>query len=357
MYYAGLVHLEINLFYGRQAASIGRLAHRSLGVGPGLLASGATAILFYALLAAYGVGGASLLQGILRQLMGVDLSHAGLTVGFILVLAGLTASQMKWVDYTNRLLFMAKIGVFALLMGRLIPAIEPSLWKASEGTFNLTAVAIFCTSFGFHISIPRLLPYLNYDVKSLKQAFFWGTVGALGFYLLWTLAAIGIIPGQGENSFATVARSHNDLGAFLEVLNHRTGVTSLSLMTNVFSLLAILTSFLGVGAGLLAFLQEGVEKIIPRSSPGVQGVLGAFLTYSVPLGFALFYPQGFIKALEYAGISATLLSVTLPTAIGLKQRFQDPQSSPRAFSTPGGGVGMGLALLLSLGMIIMEFIK
>jgi tyrosine-specific transport protein len=357
MYYAGLIHLEINLFYGRQSASISTLAGRCFGPLSEIFISFITGVLFYALLAAYGVGGASLCHGILKHALGIDAPQKILTLGFICSLGLLTASKMKWVDYTNRLLFFIKIGVFAVLIMRLLPFVQEEKLASAIGSLNLAAIAIFCTSFGFHICIQRLLPYLDYNIKALRRAFFWGTVGSLGLYILWTIITLGIIPSTGPMSFTTVAEAQNDLGDFMAALNHWTHLPLLSLLSNVFSVLAILTSFLGVGMGLLSFIQERVEKRAPSlPSKGQQGV-SVILTYGVPLMFALFYPQGFIVALKYAGIAAAILSVTMPAAVALFQRFSSSSSEEGKFKTPGGIPGLGLALGISLTLIGIEFLK
>lgn len=361
MYYAGLIHIEINLFYGHQASTISTLVSRSmggvLGKSASKVASFLTAVLFYSLLAAYSVGGASLLHGILNHGIGWDLPLPVLTVGLILFFAALTASRMQWLDYVNRILFLLKTLLFAGLMGQLVPSVDPALWTQGQGTLNLTALAIFCTSFGFHVCVPRLLPYLDYNIKAIQKAFLGGTVVSLILYSAWALATLGIIPPQGILSFDSIHQQGNDLGAFLEALRHWTGFSSLTLWANGFSLIAVLTSFLGVGVGLFAFVEEHVYSWQRKSLSQKQGKrISLFLTYSIPLVFGLFYPQGFVLALEYAGIAAALLSVTFPALVALSQRRKGGGVKTR-YGTPGGYVGISLALLASLLMIGVEFIR
>lgn len=46
----------------------------------------------------------------------------------------------------------------------------------------------------------------------------------------------------------------------------------------------------------------------------------ALLTYTPPLLFALFYPQGFIMALGYAAIALVILALFLPVALVISAR-------------------------------------
>lgn len=92
--------------------------------------------------------------------------------------------------------------------------------------------------------------------------------------------------------------------------------SNVSIAVKLFADLALATSFLGVSLGLFDFFADAFKQ-----GDNNQGrVMTALITFIPPLGFALFYPQGFIMALGYAAIALVVLAVFLPVAMVYKQR-------------------------------------
>ncbi|WP_438884798.1 aromatic amino acid transport family protein, partial [Bacillus cereus group sp. Bce018] len=78
-------------------------------------------------------------------------------------------------------------------------------------------------------------------------------------------------------------------------------------MIGIFADLALLTSFLGVSLGLFEFMGDTLRK----KGAGVNRFVASVATFTPPLLFALFYPQGFIMALGYAAIALAVLAIFL----------------------------------------------
>ena len=112
----------------------------------------------------------------------------------------------------------------------------------------------------------------------------------------------------------------------------------------LFSTLALVTSFLGVGLGLL----ECIEDLLKRSFNISAGRISlGLMTFIPPLVFALFYPEGFILALGYAGQMFAFYAVVLPVSLVWKARRAH---SNLPYKVWGGN--LTLIIVLVLGVII-----
>ena len=112
----------------------------------------------------------------------------------------------------------------------------------------------------------------------------------------------------------------------------------------IFSTLALITSFLGVGIGLL----ECIEDLLKRSfNVHTRRFSLGLLTFIPPIVFTLFYPQGFILALGYAGQMFAFYAVVLPVALVWKARKIHPNLP---YKVLGGNLTLAVALVL--GVII-----
>ena len=89
----------------------------------------------------------------------------------------------------------------------------------------------------------------------------------------------------------------------------------------IFSTLALVTSFLGVALGLL----ECIEDLLKQSFDIHAGRISlGLMTFIPPVLFSLFYPEGFILALGYAGQMFAFYAVVLPVALVWKARSIHP---------------------------------
>jgi len=125
----------------------------------------------------------------------------------------------------------------------------------------------------------------------------------------------------GEHSFTSIGQSVGELIKTIYVIVNNKWVTA---GINVFSNVAMTTSFLGVTLGLFDFLADGFK----RSNTRFGRFQTALLTFIPPLIFALFFPDGFILALKYAAFFATILVVILPALMAYKLRRNTELSSP-----------------------------
>ena len=315
-YYSSIIALKINSFYSG-SFSISELCKKTFQSKIWVIADLSIVVLFYSLLAAYisGIVEISLVKDLLPS--NIALYIGGLIV-FILML--FIICNFRLFDLSNRIVFLIKASVFLILLISLIPQMKcMNIAMANTNLFKSTslykAVPVFFTSFGFHGSIPFIMKYLNCNEQETKKAFLWGSLLSLIIYALWILSTVLVLPQYGDLSFESVRNGGNDLGAFITVLSTLIGRRSFSLMVTLFSWLAIITSFLGVGIGLYDYF---LEKFKLDGKFWYNKIKAGMITFIPPIAIAIINKNIFVKALAFAAISLSILAIILPSLIALK---------------------------------------
>lgn len=349
MMYTAFIAIEINLYFGK-GINISSAAEKVLGKSGRALSTFAILLLYYALLSAYISMGSSTIKEIVSTYLHLPTSSLIPEILFTLIFGSFVYACTAAVDHLNRLLFTIKVIFFAILITALFPVIDKeNLLQSSKDFGSIWAViAIFVTSFGFHGSIPSVIDYLGLHPKRLFWTFFVGSLIPLIFYILWQATTLGSLPLIGQHSFETVASHNNDVGGFISELNAVSESRVLDWATNGFAFLAIATSFLGVALGLFDFFAQ--KGNFANTKKG--RIASALCTFIIPFIFAVYYPQGFVMALTYAGLALTIIAVIMPSLIALKIRKR-PDYNP-AYKVPGGSAMLILTFLIGCGIIINE---
>lgn len=320
-------------------AGIGTLAEQYFGQFGRVVATIVLIIFLYALIAAYISGGGSLLSSLLPEGLGNKPSIVLFTFIFGVFIVIGTHS----VDRINRLLFFVMLAAFAVVLGLMLPGIKMDNLLAIpiDNALIISASPVFFTAFGFHGSIPSLNKYLEGNVKALRISILVGSAITLGAYILWQLSTHGLLT---QNEFLQILKEDATLNGLVKATLAITGSTVIASAVKLFSTLALVTSFLGVGLGLL----ECIEDLLKRSFNVSAGRISlGLLTFIPPLAFALFYPEGFILALGYAGQMFAFYAVVLPVSLVWKARRLHPHLPYRVW---GGNVT--LLVVLILGVVI-----
>ena len=315
-YYTAVIALKLNLFY-KGAFSISELCRKTFSSRVAIVADLSIVTLFYSLLAAYISGRVeiSLVKDLFPEGLGgyVGAFMVGILMIFIV-------SSFKLLDFGNRIAFMIKVGAFLTLLMLLMPEIKgDNIFNFDIGLLEsdniYKVIPIFFTSFGFHGSIPFVIKYLDRDEGRVKKAFLWGSLLSLGVYLVWIFFTIAVLPQQGGVSFASVRNGENNLGGFIVALTDLTGQGSLSIVATIFSWLAIVTSFLGVGVGLYDYF---LEKLKLDGAIVINKIKAGLITFAPPVVVVIVNKDIFAKALAFAAISLSILAVVLPSLMALK---------------------------------------
>ena len=320
-------------------AGIGTLAEQYFGKAGRIIATAVLIIFLYALIAAYISGGGSLLKDLLPESFGDKVSILLFTVIFGSFIVIGTHS----VDKINRVLFFAMLAAFAVVLSLMLPEIKFDNLMATpiDNALIISASPVFFTAFGFHGSIPSLNKYLGGNVKALRISILAGSVITLCAYILWQMSTHGLLT---QNEFLQILKEDATLNGLVKATLAITGSNVIAGAVKLFSTLALVTSFLGVGLGLL----ECIEDLLKRSFNISAGRISlGLMTFIPPLVFALFYPEGFILALGYAGQMFAFYAVVLPVSLVWKARRAHTNLPYKVW-----GGNLTLIIVLVLGVII-----
>ncbi len=329
-------------------AGLATLAEQYFGRFGRIISTVALLIFMYAILAAYVTGGGSLISGLLPIFNDSGSANQIGILLFTVVLGSFVVIGTSSVDAVNRLFFFSKIAVFLFVLMMMLPRVSVDNLMAMpiNHALVLSAAPVFFTSFGFHVVIPSIVKYLEGDVKRLKIAIIAGTGIPLVAYLLWQLSTHGVL---SQNQFMQILQQDPTLNGLVNATREITGSAVLSEAVRLFSSLALITSFLGVSLSLFDCLKDLLNRVKVRSNRASLG----FLTFLPPLIFALFYPEGFIMALGYAGIMFAFYGLVLPVGLAWKARRLSPNLPYRVF---GGNLSLLIALLLGILIIAIPFL-
>lgn len=342
MTFTAFLMLEVNLWMEEHTNLI-TMAKRTLGRGGQILSWIIYLFLLYTLTTAYLAGGGPIFLEAVETLTGWQ-APIWMSPFPLLFLFGFFVYQgARSVDYVNRLLMLGLAISYLCMVIFLTPHVEDVLLTHANWKALGLAVSIVSTSFGFHIIIPTLSDYLHRDVKQLKKVLLIGSLIPLLVYISWEVLTLGIMPLEVLiEGYEKSLDGATLLGMFL-------GKTELSLWARLFSLCAIVTSFLGVSLSLRDFLADGLK--IEKT---VKGRFALYLlTFIPPLLITLIDPRAFLNALEYAGAFGVVTLLGLfPVLMVWRGRYVQHRTGE--FRTPGGQWALGIAFIISLAVIALE---
>ena len=320
-------------------AGIGTLAEQYFGKAGRIIATAVLIIFLYALIAAYVSGGGSLLKDLLPE----SFSDKASVLLFTVIFGSFIVIGTHSVDKINRVLFFVMLAAFAVVLSLMLPEIKFDNLMATpiDNALIISASPVFFTAFGFHGSIPSLNKYLDGNVKALRISILAGSAITLCAYILWQMSTHGLLT---QNEFLQILKEDATLNGLVKATLAITGSNVIAGVVKLFSTLALVTSFLGVGLGLL----ECIEDLLKRSFNISAGRISlGLMTFIPPLVFALFYPEGFILALGYAGQMFAFYAVVLPVSLVWKARRAHTNLPYKVW-----GGNLTLIIVLVLGVII-----
>ncbi|MED7787942.1 aromatic amino acid transport family protein [Francisella sp. 19X1-34] len=306
MTFTALVLAEVNLKMDDGSNFI-EMTSKTLGpIGVGIVWI-CYVLLLYSLVAAYTVGGGSLLSTTLSS-FSINLSEKSTGIIFILILGVFIYISTRVVDHVNKLILTGKLLAFFLLIAVLIPHISTShlTYQIKNPNFIWAAFPILLTSFGFHHIVPTLRTYVGSSRSSLRQAIILGSSVPLVIYLLWIFATLGSLPVATPTGI--LGKESGEITSV--IVTHFEGTSSyISTISFLFGFFALATSFLGVALGLFDFNRSTykISKNLHKHK-----VLAFIITFLPAYLYAIIYPDGFKSALGYASIFVAILQVALP---------------------------------------------
>ena len=316
---SGLMILEVNTHYPH-GASFDTMVKDLLGPTWNAINGIAVAFVLYLLTYAYIFVGGDLTAKGLGSAVGSDVS---LTVGqlvFFGILAFCVWASARLVDRFTSVLIGGMVLTFIWATGGLIADAKlPVLFdtQAPAGTsywiYISAALPVCLASFGFHGNVSSLLKYFKGDAPKVAKSIWAGTLVALVIYVLWQVAIQGNLP---RNEFAPVIAAEGQVSVLIETLSKFAQTGSMDKVLTLFSYMAIATSFLGVTLGLFDYIAD-----IFKWDDGFAGrTKTAAVTFLPPLVSCLLFPTGFVTAIGYVGLVATVWTCSLPSLLLLRSR-------------------------------------
>lgn len=342
MFFSGLMILEANMNYPA-GASFHTMVKDLLGPVWNSINGLSITFVLYILTYAYISAGSSIITHNLATVFPVSQMVAGLA--FSILVAFFVWLSTRAVDRLSTILIGGMVITFILSVGGMFTQVSPAiLFNQSAGSdtqylpFALAALPYLLASFGYHGNVPGLVKYYRKDSKSVVRSLFIGTLIALVIYILWQYVIQGNI---SRDSFKLIIAEGGNIDALLRQMDTSTGNSTVSKFLTLFSYMALASSFLGVTLGLFDYLAD----FFKYKDNGTGRFKSAVVTFLPPTVLALLLPNGFLYAIGFAGLAATVWAVIVPAMMAKACRKRFPNSPYRA---PGGHFLIGFVILFGV---------
>jgi len=352
---SGLMLLEANLHYPT-GASFDTIVKDLLGNGWNVLNGLSLAFVLYILTYAYITSGGGITEEMANQLLSTEQNpvEIGRTAGalvFTFVLAAFVWFSTKAVDRFSTVLIAGMVISFFLSVSGLVASSHGELLFDSAVrsdphyvSYAFVALPVCLVSFGFHQNVPSLVKYYDRNAGKVAKSVFIGTFLALLIYVLWQLAIQGNLP---RAEFAPVIEKGGDIAALLNVLGRYIRTDYIGVALNFFAYMAIASSFLGVTLGLFDYIADLCGFDDSRAGR----TKTALVTFLPPLLLSLKFPYGFVIAIGYAGLAATIWAAIVPALLAKTSRTKFPQ---RQYTVFGGNLMVYFVIFFGLLNILSQ---
>ncbi len=343
MFHSSLMILEANLHYP-VGSSFDTFVRGILGRGWNLVNGISIAFVLYIVTYAYISGGSSIVIHTLESLFGAAPTPAISSLLFAIPLAFIVSLNTTAVSRIVTLLLVAMVLTFFIAIADLAVSITPAVLFNTEGKnaqyfpFVFAALPFFMTSFGFHGNVPSLVKYYGKEPLKIRSCLLYGSLLSLVIFLLWQASTLGNI---ARPDFKQVVADGGNIGVLVAALSSVSSGKSMGTLLNLFANFAIISSFLGVTLGLFDYLADLFKF---DDSPAGR-TKTALVTFAPPTLGGVFFPDGFLYAIGFAGLAATLLGGIIPALMVKKSRSRFKKSQYRVW---GGNKLVYLVILYSV---------
>ena len=387
----GLLLAEVNVntlcALERKAVSLDSMAEETLGVAGARISGAAYVFIHYALLIAYMLQGGTLLLEYLAPLQAASALPPAAGPPLFAALAGgaVFVGSEQQVELGNNLLFGGVLIAFTALLAIGVPTLDPALLARADVPAVVPAVPVMVLSLVFHNVVPTICYQLGCDLNRIRTAITVGSAIPTAMFILWNLVILG--------SVAPDAAAAASSGVFDPLEGLRASGDTFGAAVRAFSILAILTSFIGFVLGLTDYFadalagplginnnnnnnkqQQGVGSEQPPQAAvegeAAAGAGGRTLSQRAALfGITLLPPLAiatggdpslFFAALDNAGTFGILtLFGMVPAAMAWQSRYGDEFANgdgdlavPAVL--PGGRVVLGGMAAAAAGVVALE---
>jgi tyrosine-specific transport protein len=338
-----LLLLEVNLRLPAGSNMVS-MAKSTLGLPGQVIAWVTYLFLLYTLLAAYISGGSDVFNSLLHKVH-IHIPDSVTACVFTALFALVVYNGIRSVDYVNRGLMFAKLGIYFLLIVIISPHVSLQSLQGGSSLAITGCLMILITSFGFATIVPSLRDYFEGDVRTLRRVIVLGSLIPLTCYVLWDAVIMGTVQREGENGLLSLIQSEHATSGLTDALHHAVQSTWIHGFFSAFTSVCMITAFLGVSLGLFDFLADGLKL----KKTGHQGRGTLLLTFLPPLLVVLMSPGIYLHALSYAGVLCVILLLLLPAAMAWRGRRVHAEN--KIHLVPGGNIA--LTLIMATSMVLL----
>jgi tryptophan-specific transport protein len=356
MFLSSQALLEVNLHYA-PGSSFNTFVKDLLGNGWNLVNGASVAFVLYILIYAYVSGGGSVVTCAFQACFGVSISQTMAGVAFAVILIACVWWSTWIVDRISVIMMAGMVVTFLLSMSGLLARIRIEFITDLGGTegkwmFVFVAFSTYLTSFCFHASVPSLVKYFGKKPVQINKCLAYGTLIALGCYTIWILGADGNIPRE---RFKEVIAAGGNVGDLITAAGTQSGEL-INRMLESFATMAVATSFLGAGLGLFDYIADLFSFDDSRQGR----TKTALVTFLPPTLAGFLWPHGFIYAIGWAGLFATIWSVIVPAMLLRKARQMKTENCgyrvPYANAVVVGLVAYGLVVIVCHALFVFAYL-
>ena len=305
MTFAALCLLEVCLHQANNSNLIS-IARKTLGL-PGASLAWITYLgLLYALISAYLTASSAWVISFIKHLCNILLPLPLALFLLATLMSIMIFFGTHLVDRINRLFSILLFATFICLIILGMPYIETANLLEYKIQSSHTIVPLILTTFGFSVIVPSLAGYLDYQRSQLYQCVLLGSMIPLTVYLLWEFMTLGILQ---KTLFLQNATDGTEIAHALQTA---IGQPSFIGLTTIFSIAAIITSFIGVSLSLFDFLADGFSLNIKTTKDKIKLFILCFLP---PMLMVIYIPNSFNLILSKSGILVAILLGLLPMAM------------------------------------------
>lgn len=317
-YFLAIFTLEIYMI-NKNGENASTVALRNFGKPGAVFAAIVNLALMYAVLTVYMTGGADLLTKTLLPLINLDVSsHIGLLI-FLVIFLPVFFNGTGVVVKSNTIVFYIKL--FSFLIAIILGLKFFSRTIIYAPVINLEylprGLPIFFSALGFQFLVPILAQFNGYDRIRCRKILACGVLLPVVLYILWAGVMLSLVPRDGSgNTFFSLLSKDESVGTMISYATHNNPRLPelMKIALNVFSNMAMLTSFLSVGISLYEYIRDALK--LKQNMNGK--ILNLTITMLPPIVFAFAYPNGFLLVLQQVSIFLILVCM-LPVAALLRE--------------------------------------
>lgn len=305
IYKTALVNVELNLQAGK-GTSLGLLCKRFSGSKAQIFGELNLKLLFYALLAFYITSASSILETIFNI--------KNVQILYMLFLCIVLFLPTKLVKKVNNTLFLCLLGIIGILIFFLLISVNwqnvPLIGSLTDINVWSLLIPVVFTSFGFQVIFHTMTDYYKCDAIVLKKVFFWGSFIPAIVYIIWTSSVLGAIYNHSLDFYLKMSNNGVEVGELISELSLIAPSFSVQILIKWIGFLAIITSTIGVGLGLVEDIDSQLENKI--SNPFVKRLLSIVLTV-LPIYLVItIFSNAFIAILGFAGMILSFIAILIP---------------------------------------------